>query len=88
MLRPRNVVGGYGLIALGVAVRRELALDRSERTWTGTALGAPYDLRRPTVERVLAPHLDPDGPLVGPQGWGVGWAVNLGALARRLGAPV
>ncbi len=87
-LRPSRLIGAYALLVLTVAVRRELALAPYERTWTGTALGAPYDLRRPTVDRLLAPHLDPDGPLVGPQGWGVGWAVNLGAVARRLGAPI
>ena len=88
MPRPRHVVIAYLAAVLAVAVRRELATAEAERTWHGRALGAPYDLRRPTLRRVLVPHLDPAGPLVGPQGYGVGWAVNLGAVARRLGLPV
>ncbi len=86
--RPTRALLAYLALALGVAVRRELALAPGERQWRGRALGAPYDLRRPTLRRVLAPHLDPARPLVGAQGWGVGWCVNLGWIARRLGLPV
>lgn len=86
--RGRRLLSAYLLAVLVVAVGRELRRGPSARTWHGRALGAPYDLRRPTLRRVLTPHLDPSGPLVGPQGFGVGWAVNLGALARRLGLPV
>lgn len=78
----------YLAAVLVVAVRRERALPPGARVWHGRALGAPYDLRRPTLRRVLAPHLDPARPLVGEQGYGAGWCVNMGALARRLGLPV
>ena len=54
----------------------------------GSELSAPRLLRRPTLRRVLTPHLDPDGPLVGRQGFGLGWCINMGALARRIGLPV
>ena len=84
----RKIALAFLAAVLAVAVRRELATPRAERQWHGRALGVPYDLRPPTLRRLLAPHLDPSGPLVGPQGFGVGWAVNLGAVARRLGLPV
>ena len=86
--RPGRLLAAYLVAVLVVAVGRELGRPPGDRRWQGRALGAPYDLRRPTLRRVLAPHLDPSGPLVGPQGFGVGWAVNMGALARRLGLPV
>lgn len=46
---------------------------------TGTVLGVPYDVRRPTAERVKATWWDPtsDKVLV-PRAFGAGWAVNFG----------
>lgn len=54
---------------------------------TGAVLGVPYDLRRPTAERVKATWWDPtsDKVLV-PRAFGAGWAVNFGALAVKVGA--
>lgn len=54
---------------------------------TGTVLGVPYDVRRPTAERVKATWWDPtsDKVLV-PRAFGAGWAVNFGALAVKAGA--
>ena len=84
----RRALAVYAAAALATALWRELALGPGERRWHGRALGVPYDLRRPTLRRVLTPHLDPDGPLVGRQGFGLGWCINMGALARRIGLPV
>lgn len=54
---------------------------------TGTVLGVPYDLRRPTAERIKATWWNPtsDRVLV-PRVFGAGWAVNFGALAVKAGA--
>jgi Family of unknown function (DUF5808) len=43
----------------------------------------PYDLRRPTVRRLASRVWSPDDPrLLMPHGFGVGWTVNVGRVAR------
>ena len=52
----------------------------------GRVLGMPYDLRVPTASRVARRWWDPLNPqIVVPRVFGVGWTVNYGALAVRLG---
>ena len=52
----------------------------------GSVLGMPYDLRAPTSARFASRWWDPlDRRVFVPRVWGVGWAVNLGALAVRTG---
>lgn len=47
----------------------------------------PYDFRPPTLDRFRAAWWNPDDPRVfTPRDLGVGWAVNLGGLVRRVGA--
>lgn len=53
---------------------------------TGRLLGIPYDLRVPSAERYATRWWDPlDRRVMVPKAWGVGWTVNLGALAVRAG---
>lgn len=61
--------------------------DHPVPVFVGTKYGIPYDLRRPTAERVKATWWDPtsDKVLVS-RAFGAGWAVNLGALAVKAGA--
>jgi len=75
-----------GVCALAGAIVKELRTPTGERTWHGTLIRVlPYDLRPPTLGRLRAlwdpanPH-----PLV-PTAFGVGWTVNLAALAARCG---
>ena len=69
-----------------VAVVQELRTPPETRTWHGKVAGfVPYDFRRPTLERVRRTFWDPDGPLLPGKAWGVGWALNLGAVKRLLG---
>jgi len=52
----------------------------------GTLLGMPYELRFPTPERVAQRWWDPIEPKVlVPRVFGLGWDVNFGAVAVRLG---
>lgn len=52
----------------------------------GHILGMPYDFRGASVERVAARMWNPSDPRVlTPRLFGVGWTVNFGALAVRLG---
>lgn len=72
------------LLIIGViAVVQELQKPADKRTWQGRVGNlVPYDFRVPTVERIRATYWSPEGPLLPAKVFGVGWAVNLGALKR------
>ena len=83
-LKAAVVLSGVALV--GAAVATELRKPSSERTWEGRVAGVvPYDFRPPTVDRVRQRLWDADEPLFTPHVFGVGWTLNLGRLARRLG---
>ena len=69
------------------AVYTELRKPPEQRTWNGKLLGViPYDFRLPTIERLRAAYWNPASPKVfTPRPLGVGWAVNIPTLLRRLG---
>ena len=78
------------LCLLAWAVITELRKPEEERTWQGKLAGfIPYELRRPTLERVRETYWDPDDEhVLKPPVWGVGWALNVGRvveLIRRRG---
>lgn len=95
MLRTvRSEIGDLGavlrnlmLIAVGVAIYTELRKPPAERTWHGRLAGiVPYDFRLPSVETLRLAYWNPrsqkiftDRPL------GVGWAINIPTLLRKLG---
>ena len=74
----------FRLMVWGVAIAavvQELKKPAEERDWNGTVAGfVPYDYRPPTVERARERLWNPEGPLVGPQVFGVGWSLNFGKL--------
>ena len=69
------------------AVYTELRKPPEQRTWNGKLLGViPYDFRLPTIERLRAAYWNPASPKVfTARPLGVGWAVNIPTLLRRLG---
>jgi hypothetical protein len=70
--------------ALISATKESLATE--EWSGTGRVLGMPYDLRVPTAERIASQWWDPAEPkILVPRVFGVGWTVNFGAVAVRLG---
>jgi hypothetical protein len=81
------VIRNLTLIAVGVAIYTELRKPPAERTWHGKLAGVlPYDFRVPSVETLRLAYWNPrsqkiftDRPL------GVGWAINVPTLLRRLG---
>jgi hypothetical protein len=75
-------VVGFALLAAAAAT--ELRKPAGERTWHGRLGGfVPYDLRPPTLERLRAAWWNPDEPrILTDRVFGVGWAINLGRLAR------
>ena len=66
-------------------VRTERKVPPEERTWHGQLAGVvPYDFRMPTMDRVRDRLWNPDGQLIGPHVFGVGWALNLGRAWRMI----
>jgi hypothetical protein len=83
----RGAVTLLGISALAAAVVKEMRTPPNERQWHGALFGViPYDLRPPTPERVRTTLWDRSNPSVlVPTLFGVGWTVNLAALADRCG---
>lgn len=85
--KVRTLMALTGAALLGAAVVTELRKSADQRTWEGSVGGiVPYDLRPPTADRVRERMWAPDDPTIfTPHVFGVGWSVNLGRIARRLG---
>jgi hypothetical protein len=73
--------------AVAGALYTELRKPPEQRTWNGTLLGVvPYDFRLPTLEQLRAAYWNPRSPKIfSARPLGVGWAVNIPTLLRRLG---
>jgi hypothetical protein len=69
------------------AIYTELRKPPDQRTWNGKLLGlVPYDFRLPTIEGLRQAYWNPHSPKVfTARPLGVGWAVNIPTLLRRLG---
>jgi hypothetical protein len=65
---------------------QELRKPREQRTWHGNVFGfIPYDYRPPTLTRIKESFWNPaDHHLFTPRPMGIGWAVNVYELRRRL----
>ena len=81
-----NTVRTLAWAALIAAIYQELRKPPAERTWHGKVGGViPYDFRIPTVERVRTAYWDPDSERIfTDKVIGVGWAVNIPVLIRKL----
>ncbi len=75
-------------VAVIAAIYQELKKPPAERTWHGKVGGfVPYDFRVPTLERVKAAYWDPSSERIfTDRVIGVGWAVNIPVLIRKLSA--
>ncbi len=75
-------------VSMGLAVwaiAQEARKPPDEREWHGQVAGfVPYDFRFPTVDRIRERLWDPNGALITPQVFGVGWTLNLGRVARAI----
>ncbi len=73
--------------AVAGALYTELRKPPQQRTWNGKLLGfVPYDFRLPTLEQLRSAYWNPRSPkLFSERPLGVGWAVNIPTLLRRLG---
>lgn len=69
-----------------MAVCHELEKPEAEREWHDKIAGViPYDFRPPTVERFKEAYWNPYKPVLTPQMFGIGWAINFYALLENLG---
>ena len=75
------------LAAVGGAIYTELRKPPEQRTWNGKLLGVvPYDFRMPTIDGLRQAYWNPRSPKVfTPRPLGVGWAINVPTLLRRVG---
>ena len=75
------------LAAVAGALYVELRKPPEQRTWNGKLLGViPYDFRLPSLENLRKAYWNPHSPKVfTARPLGVGWAVNIPTLLRRLG---
>lgn len=75
------------VLTVAAAIYRELRLPPEERTWHGRLFGViPYDFRLPTLGRLREAYWNTDSDQVfTDRPLGVGWAVNLPPLLRRVG---
>lgn len=73
--------------AVAGALYTELRKAPDQRTWNGKLLGVvPYDFRLPTIENLRAAYWNPRSPKIfSARPLGVGWAINIPTLLRRLG---
>ena len=81
-----NTVRVLAWAALIAAIYQELRKPPAERTWHGKVGGLiPYDFRVPSVEKVRSAYWDPTSDTVFTEKViGVGWAVNIPVLLRKL----
>ena len=81
--RAGDALSATALALTAAAVGNELRKPRRRRDWQGDLLGIPYDLRRPSVEKVKRSYWSPDDSrVIKPRAVGVGWDVNVGRLWR------
>ena len=75
------------MAAVAGAIYTELRKPPEKRTWNGKLIGVvPYDLRLPSLDRLRQAYWNPHSPKVfTDRPLGVGWAINIPTLLRRLG---
>jgi len=73
--------------AVAGALYTELRKPPDQRTWNGKLLGVvPYDFRLPSLEGLRQAYWNPRSPkMFSPRPLGVGWAINIPTVLRRLG---
>ena len=82
----RNVIRLIGVGLLVAAIVTELRKPAFVRTWHGMlANRVPYDLRPPTLPRVLSHIWAPADPhVLVSTPFGVGWTINFARLAKSV----
>ena len=84
----RGAVKIIAMFLVAAAVAQELAKPSQERGWRGRLhFSVPYDFTLPTAQRLRQAYWNPDDDRIfTDRVLGVGWAVNVHTLLRRLGS--
>jgi len=70
---------------VAAALIKELQKPADQRTWHGfVASLVPYDFRVPTPDRLKDRLWNPDGPILSPHVFGVGWTLNAGRIISEI----
>lgn len=86
MRRIRRLTMALLAALAALALLDQLGRASADRDWHGRVLGVPYDFRPPTPDRLRQRLWNPeDERVLVPHVWGIGWAVNVYQLVRRLG---
>jgi len=81
----RRAISLLALGALAAAIHKELSKPAHSREWHGHLAGVvPYDLRVPTADKIKDRLFNPDGPVISPKTFGVGWDPNIGRIAKEV----
>ena len=80
------IVRTLTVAAVAGAIYKELRLPPEERTWHGRLLSVvPYDFRVPTPAKLIRAWWNPGSDtLVSETPFGVGWSINLAAVAGKV----
>jgi uncharacterized membrane protein len=79
MKKWKNLFSVLSLVALVVII----GLNYGKK---GKFMGVPYDFTMPTPAKLQERFWNPDNPdILVPHGFGWGYSVNFGAIARKLG---
>ena len=83
----KGAVKIVGMALLAAAVVNELRKPSQERTWRGRLyFSVPYDLTFPNMERIREAYWNPnDDHIFTDRVLGVGWAINMYALLKKVG---
>ncbi len=83
----KKCIRNLAVVTVAAVLWEELRKPTQERDWHGRVLGfLPYDFRCRSAEDLRAAYWDPNNNnLVTDRVFGIGWAINFGALAKRAG---
>jgi hypothetical protein len=86
--RVRTVLKIVTPLLVALAVAQQVRKPAGERTWHGSLLGfVPYDFRLPTLAILRDAYWNPaDHHIFTARPFGIGWAVNLHEVWRRISA--
>ncbi len=87
--RLGNLLKIAAALLVAGALYQELKKPPEERVWHGKVANfVPYEFRPPTLERLRERLWNPEDPRIFTEHvFGVGWAINLHTLLRKLQTP-
>ncbi|MBI4301261.1 MAG: hypothetical protein HY664_01480 [Chloroflexi bacterium] len=87
MKELKNAAKIIGIALVTAAVVQELKKPAEQRAWRGhLTFSIPYDFTSPSLQRLKEAYWNAqDDRIITERVFGVGWAINVHALLRKLG---